>query len=379
MKKLLILLTSVFIILSLTLIGCKTTTTDNKDTNTQGAGVNKPESTKVKIACLINGTLGDKSFFDSANKGLEEIKNKFGYETKTIEMGFDKSKWTPTLEDVSEQDYDIIIVGTWEMKENLEEVSQKYPDKKYIIFDSGMDYEGGNYKNVYSIEYKQNEASFLGGSIASLVTNSKLPLANSEKKIGFLGGSDMPVINDFLVGYIEGAKYIDKDIKVAVSYIGGFNDSAKGKELALAQYNQGVDVGFNVAGQAGLGQLDAAKDSNKYAIGVDSDQASLFKEKDPKKAELIITSVLKRVDNSLVRALEMYKNGTLKFGQGEVLGLKEKAVEIVKNEYYEKTLPQDIKDKVTEIEDKLSKGEIKVDSAFGMSTEELTKLKDSVK
>lgn len=379
MKKFLILLTSVFIILSLTLVGCKTTTTENKDTNTHGAGVNKPESNKVKIACLINGTLGDKSFFDSANKGLEEIKSKLGYETKTIEMGFDKSKWTPTLEDVSEQDYDIIIVGTWEMKENLEEVSEKHPDKKYIIFDSGMDYEGGNYKNVYSIEYKQNEASFLGGSIAALVTNSKLPLANTEKKIGFLGGSDMPVINDFLVGYIEGAKHIDKDIKVAVSYIGGFNDSAKGKELALAQYNQGVDVGFNVAGQAGLGQLDAAKDANKYAIGVDSDQASLFKEKDPKKSELIITSVLKRVDNSLVRALEMYKNGILKFGQGEVLGLKEKAVEIVRNEYYEKILPQDIKEKVTEIENKLSKGEIKVDSAFGMSTEELTKLKDSVK
>ncbi len=99
-----------------------------------------------------------------------------------------------------------------------------------------------------------------------------MPLANKQKVIGFLGGMDIPVINDFKVGYEQGVKYIDPSIQVLVSYVGSCQDAAKGKELALAQYDQGADIGFNVAGQAGLGLLDAAKDKKRYAIGVDSDQ-----------------------------------------------------------------------------------------------------------
>lgn len=373
MKKFLTYLLVLVMTFSLVLTGCGSS-------KEEAASSKEPTGDKkLKVACLLNGNLGDKSFFDSANKGMEQIKEKFGYETKTIEMGFDQSKWLPSLEDVSEQDYDVIVVGTWQMKENLEEVAPKYPEKKYIIFDASVDYSKGDLKNVYSIEYKQNEASFIAGALATRITTSKMPLANSEKKIGFLGGMDTPVINDFLVGYIKGAQYIDKDAKVAVSYIGTFDDSAKAKELALAQYNQGVDIGFNVAGQAGLGQLDAAKEAKKYAIGVDSDQAMLFKDKDQAKSNLIPTSVLKRVDNTLVRAMELNKEGKLKLGEKEVLGLKDKAMEIVKNEYYNKLVSDDVKKEMDEIEQKIASGEMKVDSAFGMSTDELNKLRNSVK
>lgn len=373
MKKILTFALATIMTFSLVLAGCA------------GGGEKKEADKKtatkdkLKVACLINGNLGDKSFFDSADNGMKLIKEKLGYDVKTIEMGFDQTKWKPTLQDVSEQDYDLIVVGTWQMKETLEEIAPQYKEKKYIIFDSSVDYAKADLSNVYSIEYKQNEGSFIAGALAAKVTTSKMPLANPEKKIGFLGGMDTPIINDFLVGYIQGAQYVDKDTKVAVSYIGDFENSAKGKEMALAQYNQGVDIGFNVAGQAGLGQLDAAKDSKKYAIGVDSDQAMLFKGKDSAKSDLIPTSVLKRVDNSLLRAMQLMKDGKLEFGKREVLGLKENAIEIVENEFYNKLISEDVRKEMKDVKDKIVKGEIKVNTAFGMQKADLDKLRNSVK
>jgi len=215
----------------------------------------------VKVCLLINGNLGDKSFFDSADAGVVRAEEELGVSVKVIEMGLDP---------------------------DLEKIAPQHPEKKYIIFDTAVDYTKADLSNVYSILYNQNEGSFLAGALAAMVTNSDLPLANPEKLVGFLGGMDIPVINDFLVGYIEGARHIDPGIKVAVSYVGSFGDPAKGKEMALAQYQMGCDIGYNVAGETGLGQIDAAFEMNRYAIGVDSDQAALFAESDPEKAELII-------------------------------------------------------------------------------------------
>lgn len=375
MRKILSLAFVMLMVLALVITGCSKPAAPPADPG-------KPAEEKpLKIVLLINGTLGDKSFFDSANNGLELIKKEFGskVQTRVIEMSYDQTKWEPTLLDVSEQDWDIIIVGTWQMTDYLTATAPKFPNKKYFIFDTSVDYSKG-LPNVYSILYKQNEGSFLAGVLAAKVTQSDLPLVNKERKtIGFLGGMDIPVINDFLVGYIQGAKYVDKDVKVAISYIGSFSDSAKGKEMALAQYNQGVDIGYNVAGQAGLGQLDAAKDVNRYAIGVDSDQAMLFKDNDPAKANLIMTSVLKRVDMSLLRAVKLHKEGKLGYGTAENLGIKEEAIGIADNEFYQRLVPADIRKEIADISAKIVSGEIKVDTAFGMSTEALNALRDSVR
>jgi basic membrane protein A len=334
---------------------------------------------KVRVVLLLNGNLGDKSFFDSANAGVLRAQEELGVEVKVIEMGLDQSKWEPALADVSTQDYDLIIVGTWQMTEYLEKIAPQHPDKRYIIFDTAVDYTKADLSNVYSILYKQNEGSFLAGALAAMVTTSDMPLANPEKLIGFLGGMDIPVINDFLVGYIEGAKYIEPDIKVAVSYVGSFGDPAKGKEMALAQYQMGVDIGFNVAGQTGLGQLDAAKEMNRYALGVDSDQALLFKDSDPEKAELIVTSMLKRVDNSLYRAIDLYLKDELPFGEAESLGLAEEAVGLADNEYYQQLTTEEMRQTLAELEAKVLSGEITVSTAYGMDTAELDALRNSVR
>jgi basic membrane protein A and related proteins len=339
----------------------------------------EPAEEPLKVVLLINGTLGDKSFFDSAHNGLEMIRDTYGAEVRTIEMSYDQTRWEPTLWEVSEQDWDIIILGTWQMTEYLEEIAPEFPDNRYFIFDTAVNYDNGDLDNVYSILYKQNEGSFLAGALAAMVTNSDMELANPQKMVGFLGGMDIPVINDFLVGYIEGALYVDEDVKVYVSYIGSFSDSATGKEMALAQYNAGVDIGFNVAGQAGLGQLDAAQEVNRYAIGVDSDQALLFADSDPAKADLVLTSMLKRIDNSLLRGVEMHLAGTAPYGQAEELGLVEEAVGFAQNEFYQNNVSTEMRAEIEELAQMIVNGSIQVSSAFGLSTEQLNEIRDAVR
>jgi basic membrane protein A len=369
-KRLVGLMLVAALLASVVLVGCGT-----KDPESQNG---EGQEQQYKAVLLLAGNLGDMSFLDSANRGMQMIKEQLGWEVKVIEMGTDPSAWEPTLTDVSTQDWDLIITGTFNMQTQIEEVAPKFPEKTYVLFDVSVDYANGDYSNVYSILYRQNEGSYLAGALAAMVTTSDLPRANEEKLIGFLGGMDAPVINDFLVGYIEGAKSIDPEIKVAVSYVESYSDPAKGKEMCLAQYDMGVDIGFNVAGGSGLGQLDAAKERGLYAIGVDSDQAMLFKDSDPEKAELVLTSMLKRVDNSLFRAAKLFQEGKLELGKAESLGLKEDAVGLAINEFYERNVPEEMRAKLDELAQKVKSGEIQVPSALEMGPDAVKELRDSV-
>lgn len=373
MKKRLIFITILAMVLNLVFVGC------SNDKN--AGGDSESDKDLLKIMLIVCGNLGDKSFTDSAQNGMNMIKEKYGEDVviKTVECGGDQTKYGPALQDASEGDWDVIACITWNMKAHIEEIAPQYPDKRYIIIDSVPNYKEFDLKNVYSVTFKQNEVAFLVGALAARITNSDMPFANPEKKIGYLGGVDNPIINDFLVGYIEGAQYIDPEVKVAISYIGNFSDSGKGKEMALAQYNQGVDIGFNVAGQAGLGQIDAAKEAKKYCLGVDSDQAMIFSETDKEKAELIVTSAMKRVDKALLRAIDLYQEGELKFGESEMLGFNEKCVGIADNEIYKSLVNEEFRTEMKKIEEKIANGEIVVSTAIGMDVEKLNKIRNSAK
>lgn len=366
MKKILPVLLAAIVITTALFSGCASSSNKSDTSGSSTSG-----GKKYKVALLLSGNLGDMSFLDSSNKGMKEVAKKYGDEVKVIEMGSDSTKYEPTVEDASDDNYDIIIGSGWQLEEPFEKVAPDHQDKKYIIFDASVDYTKGKLSNVYSINYKQNEASFLAGVMAAKMTKTN--------KLGFLGGMDGAVINDFLIGYIEGAKYVNKDIKVYAAYVGSYSDSAKCKEMALSQYNQGADIIFTAAGAAGLGTLDAAKSLGKYAIGVDSDQAMLFDTSDTAKAKLIPTSVMKRVDNSLVRAFDMIHKGTITWGKPETLGLSDEAVGLADNKYYEQTVPDDVRTTVSDVSKKIISGDIKVSSAFGKSTSEVTTIINSVK
>ena len=331
-----------------------------------GAGKEKaarPEG--LRVVLYVNGTLGDKSFFDSAHRGVQQAASELGVVTRTIEGGYDPARWEPDIAQLAEGDWDIIIAGTWQLQEILEKLAPRHPEKKFITYDTSVDYSLPGLGNVYSILYKQNEGSFLVGALAAMVTSSNLPMANPQKVVGFLGGMDIPVINDFKVGYEQGAKHVDPSVRVLVSYAGSFSDSAKGKELVLAQYEQGADIAFNVAGETGLGLLDAAKERRRYAIGVDSDQYQLFKDTDPEKASYIVTSMMKNVDFSLFRAIQGTLDGSIKYGAAEALGIREGGVGVSDNENYLKLIPEEMRKRVKDLEDQILKGEIAVATAFG--------------
>lgn len=326
--------------------------------------VEKPVK-QVKVVLYVNGTLGDKSFFDSAARGVKMAEEKLGVMGKVVEGGYDPARWEPDIAQLAEGDWDIVIAGTWQLQEYLEKIAPSHPEKKFFTYDTSVDYSKPGLDNVYSILYSQNEASFLVGALSAMITTSDMPLANADKVVGFLGGMDIPVINDFKVGFEEGVKYVDPSVKVLVSYAGAFSDPAKGKELTLAMFDQGADISFNVAGETGLGGIDAAKEKEKYTLGVDSDQYQLFKDTDPEKASRIVTSMMKNVDLSIYRAIKMHIDGTLKYGAAEVLGLDKNGVGLADNENYKKIVPEEFRNKIMDIQKKIISGEIKVGTAFG--------------
>ena len=322
------------------------------------------DAKKPSFVFVCTGQLGDKSFNDSANAGMEKIASDLGCEIKVIEIGRDQTKWEPTFQDLAEEGkYDVIISNGSSSAEVIEQVAEEFPDQKFVMFDSDM--EEGKWPNLYAISYKQNEGSYLAGVLAALVTESKdMPNANEDKKIGFVGGSEHPIITDFLVGYIAGAKSVDPDIKVYVSYIGSWDDTAKGKETAIAQYNQGVDIIFPAAEQAGLGCVEAAAEMGKYIIGVDSDQALAYEGKD--EANYIISSAIKNVGESLYNAVEKAVDGTLPYGEYQILGIEDGVVGLADNDIYQSVVSDDAKKAVEDAKEKLLSGEVKVDSAYGM-------------
>ncbi|MDC7231143.1 MAG: BMP family ABC transporter substrate-binding protein [Sphaerochaetaceae bacterium] len=321
-------------------------------------------SDQLKVVLYMNGNLGDKSFFDSANAGVMRAKENLGISVRAIEGGYDPSNWAPDIEQLCQGDWDIIIAGTWQLQEIIQDLAPQYPEKKFFVYDTSVDYSLGNLDNVYSILYKQNEGSYLTGVLAGLITTSDLPYANPQKKIGFIGGMDIPVINDFMVGFRQGAKSVDPAIETLVAYVGDFNDPAKAKELSLAMFDQGVDIAFNGAAQAGLGLLDAGAIKERYTIGVDSDQYLLYKESNPDRAKFIVTSMLKNVGETLYRAIEMHIAGTLPYGEVENLGIEEKGVGLADNENFRAIAPQEFIDKIKDAEKKIQSGEIKVETAF---------------
>jgi basic membrane protein A len=370
MKNKLLSFLALLTILSLLLVSCapaaEEASTVEEDTAAEEASSEAAEEAEtaveeesIKVIHLVNGTLGDKSFFDSAERGIKQASEEFNFEYKTIEMGSDPAAWEPGLEDAAaNEDYDIMVLGTYQMTEFLENIADRYPDKYFMIYDSPVNPDNcaDGCKQVYSVSYLQNEGSYLAGLYAGLMTESGI--------VGVVCAQDIPVINDFMVGYKQGAIAANPDNEVLVNYAGGWYDPAKGKELALAMFQQGADYVFQVAGATGEGVFQAAQEVGKFAIGVDSDQALIIEETNPELGAVIATSMMKNVDNSLYRALKMHLEGTLPYGESEALGVAEGGVGLAKNKFYEEYTPQEVIDAIDQAEADLLAGNIVVDTVF---------------
>lgn len=311
----------------------------------------------LKVALVLHGTLGDKSFFDSAKAGMDKASAELPVEIKIIEAGYDRSKWQPALADATDSGYDVVIAGTFDMTGYIAELAPQYPDVKFIDFDDAPDFSTGSFPNVLGVMYGTSTAGYLAGYAAGKLTKSN--------KLGTILGMEFPTVTDFKTGFDQGAKDANPNVEILNAVAGTFSDPAKGKEIGLAQLNQGADIIFPIAGGTGLGALQAVKEAGggKLAVGVDSDQATIFAASgDQAQADVIFTSVEKKVGESLYLALKGTIDGTQQYGQRIVLGLKDGAVGISKNAQYEALVPAEIRAEVDAKEADIIAGTIVVNA-----------------
>ena len=308
---------------------------------------------KYRVVYVMSDNLGDKGFNDSAAAGFKRAEKDFpGVEAKLLQASpSDPQLWRQNLEAVSNDgNYAIIFTGPG-MHDNLAAVAPQHPKQKYVFFDDEL-----KAPNVLSIKYAQNEGSYLAGALAAIVATDKavFPKSSGGGKIGLVAGMDIPVIEDFIVGFKQGAATVDPKIEVQVAFIGNFNDAQKAYELTKNVFNGGADIVYNVAGPAGLGILKAAADAGKYSIGVDSDQNGLH-------PESVVASMLKQIGNSIYDSIQLVREDKGAFGTLEIYGLKNNGVGLV---YNDKLVPAAVKARVDDAKAKVLSGAIKVDTAF---------------
>jgi basic membrane protein A and related proteins len=358
MKKSAIII-SLFLVLLLVISGCTQEPADEE---------------KLKVVVIINTNLGDKAFSDLVWSGVTRAAEDFDLEIRAIELGGDPTRQEPTLTEVSESgEWDLVVTGTFNLFQASAAAAKAFPEQKYLLYDVRLDFTDYAYPNAVSILSKQNEGSYLAGVMAAKLTqvtgDDKI---NDQKVIGFVGGGENAAINDFLIGYIAGAKSVDPEVKILFSYIGNFTDAAKAKELALAQYDQGADIVYAVAGSASYGVYEASALAKRYSIGVDQDRALQFEaEGNLEQANHIVTSVVKHLDILIYNKIKEFVEGTITYGVHQAAGLALNGMGLAKNKFYEQFVPADIRTAVDQAEAKIVSGEIVVPTAIGMSTEDV--------
>ena len=303
---------------------------------------------KIKAGLVFDvGGRGDKSFNDAAYRGLEKAKTELGIEYEYIEPGPGADREAALRQFSARHDINIIFGIGFIFTDEITKIAAEFPDKKYACIDYTVDPGRQIPPNLIALEFKEEEGSFLVGAIAGLTTKTN--------KVGFVGGMESPLIKKFEVSYIAGAKYVNPKCAVLVGYAGvtgdAFKNPGKGKELALGQYSQGADIIYHASGVTGLGVFEAARETNKLAIGVDSDQ---FDEAPGH----ILTSMIKVVDIAVFDCIKQTREGTFKGGRVETFGLKSNGVDYVYNDKNKDLIGEETHKKVEEIRKEIIEGKI---------------------
>jgi len=300
------------------------------------------------------GGRGDKSFNDGAYKGADSAKAVLGANIRFIEPG-EGSDREAGLRLLAAQGMDLVLGVGFIFTDDLTDLAIEYPSVKF----AGVDYavtvdDQGNVvqppTNLAALKFREEEGSFLVGAIAVL--------AGGSKRVGFVGGMDIPLIHKFEAGYRAGVRHVCPDCTVIAQYAGvtpeAFRNPGKGKELALSQYQSGVNIIFHASGSTGLGVFEAARQTHKYAIGVDADQYS-------EAPGYIMTSMVKGVDAVTFDAIRRVRDGTFRGGIYSY-GLKEGGVGYIYDDHNRSLIPPDVIARVEQLKAEIIAGRIKVPS-----------------
>lgn len=303
----------------------------------------RPAFAEFKVALVLDrGGKDDKSFNTSAYEGATLAKKKLGVFLKYVEVA-DDNGFEPMLRGFAQREFDLIIGIGFSQREAIRKVSAQFPNRHFAIVDSEV-----TALNVRSLMFEEHEGAYVIGAIAAMTSKTG--------KIGFVGGMDIPLIRRFVMGYEAGAKRINPQIKVLDNYVGvtseAWNNPPKGKELAVSQYEAGVDIIFAGAGASGLGVFDAAEERKKFAIGVDANQNWI-------KPGVILTSMLKRVDEAVFAVIQEAQAG--KFTGGvKRFGLGNKGVDYSFDQYNAKVLTEPVRKRADELKAEIIAGKVAV-------------------
>jgi basic membrane protein A len=299
------------------------------------------------------GGLGDQGFNDSAYEGLKRAQKQFGVKGEYLESSA-PTDYAENLTQLAESGFDPVIAVGFLMTEDLTEISEQFPETQFAIVDSVVETP-----NTIDLVFREQEGSYLAGIVAGLMTQEDTEYTTSDEKVvGFLGGQTGPLIEKFQAGYEAGVESVCPDCEVLVKYAGStpeaFVDPGKGKEISLQQISQGADIIYHASGNTGAGLFDAAKQEKIFAIGVDLDQAQLFKDSP------ILTSVVKRVDNAVYQTIASVSKGEKPKGTTVDRGLKEKGISLAPFGRFDGQVPQEVKAEVDKARKGIISGDVKV-------------------
>ncbi len=296
-----------------------------------------------KLAVVYDGGgKFDKSFNQSASEGAERFKKETKIPFMEVQVGSD-TQTEQVLRNLARKNVDLIAAIGFAQAQAVQTVAKEFPKVKFVLIDGVA-----NGDNISSVLFKEQEGSYLVGIAAAM--------ASKSKKLGFVGGMDIPLIRAFGCGYAQGAKAVDAKAEVTQNMVGttpsAWNDPAKGGELARAQFERGVDVVFAAAGGSGMGSLQAAKEKGKLAIGVDSNQNYMH-------PGVMLTSMLKRVDNAIYDSFMQVKNGNWQAGISNK-GLKEGGVDWALDQHNRKLITPEMEKRINAAKADIVSGKVKV-------------------
>jgi basic membrane protein A len=294
---------------------------DKSKSSTSSAGstaaATAPAKKKIRVGLVTDiGGLNDRSFNTLANQGLEQAKSQLGVDGRVL-TSKSNADYVPNLSTLAQQKYDLVIGVGFLMADAVDTVAQKFPNTKFAIIDFSA--AGLKHKptNVEGLLFKEQESGYLAGYLAGLYAKD-----NKITTISSVGGQKIPPVDHYIAGYEAGAKAANPSIKTLHGYSQDFVDQAKCKELALSQIARGSKVVFQVAGQCGLGALDAAKGKGGQGIGVDADQAYL--------GPFILTSAIKKVDTSVFDTVKQVQDDKFAGGSDVTFDVKNEGAGIGK-------------------------------------------------
>ena len=314
---------------------------DDDDSGGGGGSTSTTEAKSIKTGLVTDiGGLNDRSFNFLANKGLEDAESQLGTQGRVF-ISKSNGDYIPNLTTSAQGQNDLTISVGFLMGDATATVATKFPNNNFAIIDFSASALKGKPQNVEGLLFKEQEAGYLVGYLAGLWAKD-----NNATTVSSVGGQKIPPVDHYIAGYQKGAKDANPGIKVLNAYSQDFVDQAKCKEIALDQISQGSKVVFQVAGQCGLGALDAAKEKGVQGIGVDADQSYL--------GPHILSSALKKVDVAVLDAIKRAQAGDFKGGTDVIATVKNGGVGIGKIS----AAGQKYADQIKQVQDDIASGKI---------------------